>query len=228
MSYQWSKYGNSKKKRDVHEPDLDEITQTGIDVLSKNENGFVFVIEEALIDKSSHNNWMEITAAEMHILNNTLEIIFDFYNNHPYETLIIFTADHETGNMTYNEAFVQSLTELPDINYHLSTDELYSFLTKDWNLNVKKNKLEEKMSVAQLNIWGSDEKNYTLLHSYITANLLEENGISFTSIYHSRQNVPLYVTGVNSQAFSDCEYIYDISPVICDIMGWDGLPEYIE
>lgn len=228
MSYQRSKYGSRMEQKEIHEPDLDEMTQVGIDFLSQNENGFVFVIEEALIDKASHNLWMEIVAAEMHMMNETLEVIFDFYKQHPYETLIIFTADHETGDMSYDEHFISEISDLPDLNWHLEGDKIYSFLSEEWGVSLSLDKIEDKKEIAQSNIWGSDDKNYTLLHSYIASYLCKSHGITINSKYHSKQAIPLYTLGVKSDYFVQCENIYEISPIICKIMGWKELPEIVE
>ncbi len=228
MSYQRTKYGSRMKDMETHEPDLDELTQAGIEFLSKNENGFMLVIEEALIDKASHNNWMEITSAEMHMMNKTLETVFEFYSEHPYETLIVFTADHETGDMTYNTEFADIISTFENVDLNYTADTIYNIAKNDWGIDADYSKIEDKKDVADLNIWGSYDKNYTLLNCYLAANLLMDNGIKFTSSYHSYQNVPLYVKGVKSALFSECEYIYDISPIVCEIMEWESLPKIVE
>ena len=224
-SYRWNKYGTRMEKKQVHEPDLEEMTSTGIDILSRNGEGFVFAIEEALIDKSSHNLWMQITTTEMHVMSETLKVIYEFYEQHPYETLVIFTADHETSDMSYNDEFAQSISTLPDIDWHQDSDTIYNFLKDEWGLRLKESSIREKIDAAKLDIWGSEEKNYTLLHSYIAAYMCEENGLTMNSKYHSRQPVPLYTLGVKAQEFSDCENLYEIPRTICDIMDWDDLPE---
>ncbi len=228
MSYQRTKYGSRQKDMEIHEPDLDELTTAGIDFLSKNENGFVLVVEEALIDKASHNNWMEITSVEMHMINRTLGAVFEFYNEHPYETLIIFTADHETGDLTYNEQFANSINDMHSVDVNQSADEIYNIIKAEWGINLSYDKIAEKKDTAEQNIWGSYDRNYTLLNCYLAASLVIDNGITFTSKYHSYQNVPLYATGVKAELFSGCEHIYDISTTICELMGWDKLPEIIE
>ncbi len=227
-SYQYNKYGSRKRKMEIHEPDLDEMTQTGIEILSQNENGFVFVIEEALIDKASHNLWTQYVASEMHMLNETLGVIFDFYEKHPYETLIILTADHETGDMSYNESFAESMAKLSDINWHSGSAEINRFLSEEWGLKLNKNKIDEKKEVAELDIWGGEEKNYTLLHSYIASSLCESSGITINSKYHSKQKVPCYVMGFGAENFAECTIINEIAPEICEIMDWKTLPEIIK
>ena len=225
MSYRRDKYGSRKKRFEVDEPDLENMTELGIQMLEKDGDGFVFVIEEALIDKASHNMQMDYVASEMHALSETLKVVFDFYEEHPHETLIILTADHETGAFTPNGAFNGIISGLPDINWHMESEELTGFLQTEWGLGISESTMQEKMDFALLHLWEYDEKNYTLLHSYIAAALCEENGIEITSKYHSRQDVPLFAMGVKAELFSECESISAIAPVVCGIMGWEMLPE---
>lgn len=225
MSYRWNKYGSRKRRFEVDEPDLEDMTEAGIQLLSKDADGFVFVIEEALIDKASHNMQMEYVASEMHALSETLEVIFDFYSEHPYETLIILTADHETGAFTSNGEFNDFISGLPDINCRQEPAELAGFLRNEWGSDVSEEKIGEKRDAALLGLWDCDEKNYTLLHAYIASALCDANGIEITSQYHSRQEVPLYALGVKADSFADCGSICAIAPAICEIMGWEALPE---
>jgi alkaline phosphatase len=65
--------------------------------LEKNaKNGFFLMIESAIIDGYGHNNDSEGMKEEMYDFNNTLMLMVDYVNNHP-NTLLVVTADHETG-----------------------------------------------------------------------------------------------------------------------------------
>ncbi len=96
--------------------DLADVTKAGIGVLSQNENGFVVMIEAAIIDKLSHDQAIGWIAQEMLDLDETLKVVMDFYNEHPYETLIILTADHECAYFTYDEEKYQDSTNWRNSN----------------------------------------------------------------------------------------------------------------
>ena len=78
---------------------LSDYVRKGIEVLD-NPNGFFMMAESGKIDWACHAN---DTAASIHDvleMSNAVQVAVDFYNQHPNDTLILVTADHETGGMT--------------------------------------------------------------------------------------------------------------------------------
>lgn len=76
---------------------LEKATAKALDVLSRdNKDGFFLMIESAIIDGYGHNNDGEGMVIEMKEFNCTLQKAIDYVNQHP-ETLLVVTADHETG-----------------------------------------------------------------------------------------------------------------------------------
>ena len=76
-----------------NQPDLTEMTQSAIDVLSRNPNGFFLMVEAALIDKFNHPLDWERAAFDTIMLSNAVQVAKDFAKTHP-DTLIIVTPDH--------------------------------------------------------------------------------------------------------------------------------------
>lgn len=76
---------------------LEKATVKALDILSRNnKDGFFLMIESAIIDGYGHNNDSDGMIVEMKEFNRTLQNMIDYVNNHP-ETLLVVTADHETG-----------------------------------------------------------------------------------------------------------------------------------
>lgn len=76
---------------------LQKATVKAIEQLSKNApEGFFLMIESAIIDGYGHNNDSEGMVEEMKEFNGTLKALVAYVNEHP-ETLLVVTADHETG-----------------------------------------------------------------------------------------------------------------------------------
>ena len=76
---------------------LEKATVKALDVHSRNnKDGFFLMIESAIIDGYGHNNDGEGMIVEMQEFGRTLRAMIDYVNNHP-ETLLVVTADHETG-----------------------------------------------------------------------------------------------------------------------------------
>ncbi len=78
------------------QPDLTEMTRAAIEVLSKNKEGFVLVVEAGLIDKASHPLDWERSVYDTIMLSNAVKVAKDFAakNN---DTLIMVTPDHTHG-----------------------------------------------------------------------------------------------------------------------------------
>ena len=78
---------------------LADYVEKGIEVLD-NENGFFMMVEGGKIDWASHANDAASTITDTIALDNAVEKAVEFYGQHPEETLIIVTGDHETGGLT--------------------------------------------------------------------------------------------------------------------------------
>lgn len=83
-------------------PYLADMTKKAIELLNSNENGFFLMVEAAHIDKFSHKNILEGSTAQVIEFNKAIQVAYDFAKQDG-DTLILVTADHETGGITYNE-----------------------------------------------------------------------------------------------------------------------------
>lgn len=78
---------------------LEKATAKALDVLSRNNrNGYFLMIESAVIDGYGHNNDQEGLIEEMQEFDRTLRQLVEYVNEHP-KTLLVVTADHETGGV---------------------------------------------------------------------------------------------------------------------------------
>ncbi len=64
---------------------------------------FFLMAEGGMIDWAAHNNDAYRAAGEVDDLSEAVEEALDFYEKHPDETLIVITADHETGGLYFDE-----------------------------------------------------------------------------------------------------------------------------
>ena len=78
------------------QPMLDEMTKKAIDVLAQNPAGFVLMAEGASIDKQAHNMDSDRWIEEVIEFDRAVQVAKDFATVNP-DTLVIVTADHETG-----------------------------------------------------------------------------------------------------------------------------------
>ena len=87
---------------DNNTPTLSQMTEKAIDLLDDGENGFFLMVEGAHIDKHSHDNESENMTEAMLEFDKSIKIALD-YAKKDGNTLVVVTADHETGAITLND-----------------------------------------------------------------------------------------------------------------------------
>ena len=104
-------YAIDRKKGDMT---LAEITRAGINFLSKDASkGFFLMVEGGKIDWAGHANDAATTFQEVLDFDEAIKVAYEFYEQHPDETLIVVTADHETGGLVLgNGAYALNLQAL--------------------------------------------------------------------------------------------------------------------
>ena len=91
-------YAIDRKKGDMS---LAEITRAGINFLSKDlSKGFFLMVEGGKIDWAGHANDAATNFREVIDMDEAIKVAYEFYSQHPDETLIVVTADHETGGIS--------------------------------------------------------------------------------------------------------------------------------
>lgn len=96
---------------------LGKATSKALEILSQNESGFFLMIEGSQIDWGGHDNDMNYLQSELMDFDKAVGIAIDFAQKNP-ETLVIVTADHETGGLT----LVESKTTKGKMSPAFSTD----------------------------------------------------------------------------------------------------------
>ena len=71
----------------------------GIDLLNQNKNGFFMMIEGSQLDDYGHFNDLDLLMQETHDFDRTIGAIYEWAAKDG-ETLVVVTADHETGGLT--------------------------------------------------------------------------------------------------------------------------------
>lgn len=91
-------YAIDRQKNDLT---LADITRAGINFLSKDlSKGFFLMVEGGKIDWASHSNDGASVFQEVIDFDEAIKVAYEFYSQHPDETLIVVTADHETGGIS--------------------------------------------------------------------------------------------------------------------------------
>ena len=79
---------------------LPEMTDAAIKSLEKSHpGGFFLMVEGGNIDHAAHENDAVCTFNDINEMDRAVDVIMEFYRKHPRRTLVVVTADHETGGM---------------------------------------------------------------------------------------------------------------------------------
>ena len=97
---------------------LKEMTVKAIETLNKNQKGFVLMVEGSMIDWGAHENNLEYMVAEVIDFDDAIGAALDFAKADG-KTLIVVTADHETGGLSLIGGDIASRT----VTAHFSSND---------------------------------------------------------------------------------------------------------
>lgn len=135
---------------------LRDYVKKGIEVLGDDEDGFFMMCESGKIDWACHANDAATTVNEVIGFEEAIQEAVDFYNQHPDETLILVTGDHETGGLTIGHAtmgydtaldmmekqtvsyvqFDEIFTEMKEKNPSLTFEDVKPTITESFGLVI--------------------------------------------------------------------------------------------
>lgn len=208
---------------------LAQITEAGIDFLSdKSKKGFFMMIEGGKIDYAAHNDDAAAIFHEVMDFNNAIEVAYEFYKKHKDETLIIVTADHETGGMVlgYSGAYKLNLKamERQKVSVVKMIDILQAEKETTWG---HIDTLLETFMGATATTRGNKEEKVTLdydlakkLSFEAMHKLNREALISWASYNHSGTFVPLFSIGRGAEEFHGVIDNTDIPRILRELKGF--------
>ena len=105
------------------EPSVYDMTRAAIRILQEgNSRGFVVFIENENVDSAGHFSDAAAMIRDYREFDRAVGLAYEFYRKHPRETLILVTADHETGGLSFVQA-LKDLTSTSDENRLAATAE---------------------------------------------------------------------------------------------------------
>ncbi len=117
---------------------LADYVEKGIEVLN-NDTGFFMMVEGGKIDWACHANDAAATITDTLAMDDAVGKAVEFYNEHPDDTLILVTGDHETGGLTIGFAGTDYDTFLTNLsNQKIS----YAKFDSDYVTGYKENKTD--------------------------------------------------------------------------------------
>ena len=210
---------------------LAQITKAGIDFLSKKsrKEGFFMMVEGGKIDYASHRDDAATMIHEVLDFNAAIEEAYEFYKKHKDETLIIVTADHETGGIVlgYTGQYKLDLKVLE--SQKVSVDNLASMLE-----SLKETTWGKITEMVKANVGveprGKHNADESVSMTHDLANKIAYDAIydldrkaliSWASGNHSGTFVPLFAIGEGADRFNGVIDNTDIPLTIMEFLGID-------
>lgn len=220
---------------------LRQIVSTAIPYLSQKHDRFFMMVEGGMIDYACHGQDGATAIGETLDMDAALEEAYNFYLAHPDETLIVVTADHETGGMAMgNGGYVLNLQALQ--HQHCSSWILSDQLSSLFKDNTPTWEMVKDLLTRQLGFYTSveltadedarlhDLYNKAVAHKdgkvktlYKTMNELGSTAIAllnkkahlgWTSYDHTAHAVPVFAVGVGAERFTGWHDNTEIAPLI--------------
>lgn len=236
-------YAIDKDKDDLTLP---QITRAAISHLSDHKQ-FFLMVEGGAIDWACHSNDAATVIGEVVEFDGAVEEAFAFYEKHPDETLIVVTADHETGGLALgNSDYTLNLQLLQ--NQHCSVGELSHALKELQSRYGRKLKweqvkelLQEKMGFyKEVEITGEEDavlqqifqeskgnrqQDVKTLYQQLSkladasVELLNRKAkVGWTTRSHSAAAVPVFAVGVGAERFTGWHDNTEVSKIMLDLV----------
>lgn len=238
------KYAIDQNEKDTK---LTDFTKAAVDHLYANhKNGFFLMVEGGSIDHACHDNDGATTFEDVNDFARAIDVVLDFYNKHPKQTLIIVTADHETGGLmlgsgkysmdpeklTYqkvSEGFLsrklQAMAMQPNVP---SWEEVKAVLSEDLGLwtNVE---VDAKTDEHFQDLYERIFKQKMTLNTYAWYSLnsaLASDAVAYVNKVagfgwsfepHSGSPIGVYAIGAGSEAFSTVKENSDVPNTIAKV-----------
>lgn len=211
---------------------LADITRSAINFLSKDlSKGFFLMVEGGKIDWACHSNDAATAFHEVADMDEAVKVAYEFYSQHPDETLIVVTADHETGgfvlgtgayklnlqvlkNQKVSESgFTRILNELrKKYNNNVSWEKVQQALKENFGFwdKVKLNEKQEERLLAKYNNTFKSKEAKLEKSEYAqdeplaaeAKRIIDEIAlVGWTSGGHSAGYVPVFAIGAGADLF---------------------------
>lgn len=225
---------------------LPQITKCAMEMLTASGDPFFMMVEGGQIDWANHANDAASAIQEVIEFDASIQLAYEFYLSHPDETLIIVTADHETGGLALgNDKYVLHLDLLDNQKGSISSinsrfEELYKQYGKKLTFDQVKAFFNQELGLYG-NVNLTEEENAQLLKTFkemkknaqTTSSMYNDNiypickeamgllnkhaKVGWTTHSHSAAAVPVFAIGVGAERFSGYMDNSQIAPLIIEI-----------
>lgn len=199
---------------------LAQVTMKAVELLD-NPNGFFMMVEGGAIDGFNHRNEASGMIKEMIEFDKTIGAVLDFAAKHPEDTLVVVTADHDTGGIQLNGNVPVGFWKKPanyskiekDINKmraaKVSKEEIIKHVCKNIGIEVPTGAAAKTISDAadrflagKLTEKGSMYGKYNPLLIAVFREFDKQNNYRYTTFGHTPTKVLTFSVGNGKKYFT--------------------------
>lgn len=145
VTYSIDTVNDAPEHRDDHVT-FKQLVESAVTFLMKdNKKGFFLMAEGSEIDHANHSHDAATCIQEVIDFDEGIQVAFEFYKKYPKQTLIIVTADHETGSLSLSPRSPEDLARLQNQKH---------------SMNVISDRLKQKMIERQGVLTWDEVKEY--------------------------------------------------------------------
>ena len=241
---QGAKHGESLRYSiDQEEGDLtlEQIVSVAIPFLDQRYDRFFMMVEGGMIDYACHGDDAATAFGEVWDMDQAMRVAYDFYLAHPNETLIVVTADHETGGLALGNsdytlhldllqyqkcsawAVSDHIAQVFEDNKKPSWNQVKDVLRADIGFWDKVEITADEERELKTLFKASCKKRANVKTLYKSLEQLGDAGIAllnskahlgWTTRGHSAHAVPIFAIGVGAERFSGWHDNTEIAPLI--------------
>lgn len=241
-------YAIDRKESDTN---LAQLTTAAIDFLEKKSKGkgFFLMVEGGAIDWACHSNDAATALHEVKDFDNAIKVAYEFYKKHPKETMIVISADHETGglalgnrdyNLRFNRIASQKcsqpelsskiLAALNDKQNEFTFEKMKQILSDNLGLFTEVAVSEPQYErLAEAYVKTVSGKNRDVKNEYFTDELIavtairilnQNSRVGWTTGGHSSAAVPVFSIGPGTEAMKGVMQNCEIPQRMARIAGY--------
>lgn len=189
--------------RDETIPSLAEMTESALKVLNRNQDGFFLMVEGSQIDWGAHANSVVDVVSEMEDFVGAVRLALEFARRQG-DTLLVITADHETGGMSLGRDEIYRWDARPLHGVKHSTQWIMQeYLEGEAALStIVAENVPFELSEAEIKALDAAAREETSAKGALAELFNRRTLTGWATGGHTGLDVPIYVFGPGSENFT--------------------------
>lgn len=205
-------------------PSLQEMTNSAIERLNKDKDGFFLMVEGSQVDWAGHDNDIVGAMSEMEDFEKAAKAAIDFAKKDKH-TLVVITADHSTGGYSIGADGVYNWFGEPIKAAKRTPDFMAAEIAKGANVEetLKKYIDQSRLALTAEEIQSvqkaAETKKATEIDNAIEEIFNKRSHTGWTTGGHTGEDVNVYAYGPHKERFAGQIENTDQAKIIFDLLG---------